>query len=59
MPDIREPYPIKPIWPTRPERRSGKRKPKEQPEKESDKGRKEPDQDEDLPEGGPRIDDYA
>jgi hypothetical protein len=59
MPDIREPYPVKPVWPTRPERRSGKRKPKEQREKESDKGRKEQDQDESLPGGGPHIDDYA
>jgi hypothetical protein len=59
MPDIREPYPVKPVWPTRPERRSGKRKPKEQREKESDKGRKEQDQDENLPGGGSHIDDYA
>jgi hypothetical protein len=59
MPDIREPYPIKPVWPTRPERRTGKRKQKEQPEKEPDEGRKEPDQDEGLPGGGTRIDDYA
>lgn len=59
MPDIGEPYPIKPVWPTRPERRTGKRKQKEQPEKDSGEARKEPDQDEDLPNDKPHIDDYA
>jgi hypothetical protein len=59
MPDIREPYPVKPIWPTRPERRTDKRKPKEQQKKDSDKGRKGSDQDDNPPGGSPRIDDYA
>ncbi len=34
MPDIREPSPIKPIWPSRPERNVGKRKQREQQKRE-------------------------
>lgn len=58
MPDIREPSPVKPIWPSRPGRAVGeKQAPKaerEQEEEEEKKKRKQP-PDNDRP----HIDDYA
>ncbi len=59
MPDIQEPYPIKPVWPTRPKGNSGKRKPEQRPGKENEKGRKDFDRDEGTPDERPHIDDYA
>lgn len=54
MPDIREPYPIKPIWPTRPGRKVGDKKgPKSGPEQDKEKKKQQPDN------SRPHIDDYA
>jgi len=56
MPDIREPYPVKPVWPTRPGRTIGeKRTPRtdKDQEKEPNKKKQPPDDDK------PHIDDYA
>jgi len=55
MPDIREPYPVKPVWPTRPGRKiADKKVPKNDQEKEKEKKKQKP-QDNDRP----HIDDYA
>ena len=59
MPDIREPSPVKPIWPSRPgrsvgEKRAPKEEEREQEEEEEKKKRKQP-PDNDRP----HIDDYA
>jgi len=55
MPDIREPYPVKPVWPTRPDRPVGERK-RHKPEDERKKRReKEREHSNDRP----SIDDYA
>jgi hypothetical protein len=54
MPDIREPYPVKPVWPTRPGRKIAEKKvPKS--EKDKDKKKKKQQQDNERP----HIDDYA
>ena len=55
MPDIQEPYPVKPVWPTRPSRRvEDKKAPKS--ERDQDKERKK----EQQPDNSrPHIDDYA
>ncbi|MCP3671198.1 MAG: hypothetical protein GY814_12345 [Gammaproteobacteria bacterium] len=56
MPDIREPYPVKPVWPTRPGRSIGeKQTPKTDKDKEEKQKKRKPLPDED----GPHIDDYA
>jgi len=57
MPDIREPYPVKPVWPTRPGRKiADKKVPKNDQEKEKEKEKKkQKQQDNDRP----HIDDYA
>ncbi len=67
MPDIGQPYPIKPVWPTRPENQTGRRK---RPDKDSDREEGEPAEEEkpqeqpqeqprERPGGTPHIDDYA
>jgi len=59
MPDIREPYPVKPVWPTRPGKSVGeKRTPK--PNKDQEKERKNQNNKKPQPDDdGPHIDDYA
>ncbi len=56
MADIREPYPVKPVWPTRPGRHIGeKRTPKTDDDLQKEKKKKEQKHDNDRP----HIDDYA
>lgn len=56
MADIREPYPIKPVWPTRPGKSIGeKRTPSTDTEKEKEERKKQPPSDNSRP----HIDDYA
>jgi hypothetical protein len=56
MPDIREPYPIKPVWPSRPGKGIGeKQTPKTDKDQEKQRKRQKPPPDDDKP----HIDDYA
>lgn len=56
MPDIREPYPVKPVWPIRPGKGVGeKRTPRRDKDQEEKQEKQQPPPDED----GPHIDDYA
>jgi hypothetical protein len=56
MADIREPYPVKPVWPTRPGKSIGeKRTPATDKEQEKEKRKKQQPSDNSRP----HIDDYA
>ncbi len=55
MPDIREPYPVKPVWPTRPGRKIAEKKVPTKSENDKDKKKKNQQQDNSRP----HIDDYA
>lgn len=56
MADIREPYPVKPVWPTRPGKSIGeKRTPSSDKEQEKEKRKKQKPSDNSRP----HIDDYA
>lgn len=58
MADIREPYPVKPVWPTRPGRGVGERRTPStdtEQEKEKEERKKQPPSDNSRP----HIDDYA
>ncbi len=57
VPDIPEPYPIKPVWPARPERKSENEKRKAPPPKKEPRERR-PERREDE-EGGPHIDEFV
>ena len=63
MPDIGQPHPIKPIWPTRPENQTGRRKRPRKEEEQEDAERTDEEQKREQPRerpgGTPHIDDYA
>jgi hypothetical protein len=63
MPDIGQPYPIKPVWPTRPENQTGRRKRPHKDSEHEDNGQTEEEQPQEQPRerpgGTPHIDDYA
>jgi hypothetical protein len=61
MPDIGESYPIKPIWPTRPENQTDRRRRphKENGDQEQPDEEKKQEQPRERPGDTPHIDDYA